>query len=48
MVGIFADHGLDWRHFRGDGTTPGAQEIYNSGHAAQVTWILADEDPEEL
>lgn len=48
MIGIFPDHGLGWRHFRGDGTTSGAQEIYDPGHAAQVTWILADEGPEEL
>jgi hypothetical protein len=48
LIGIFPDHGLDWRHFRGDGATSGAQEIYDPGHAAQVTWILADEDPEQL
>ena len=48
IIGIFPDHGLEWRHFRGDGTTSGAQEIYDPGHAAQVTWILADEGPEEL
>jgi hypothetical protein len=48
MIGIFPDHGLQWRHFRGDGAASGAQEIYHSGHAAQVTWILADEGPEEL
>ena len=48
MIGIFPDHGLQWRHFRGDGITSGAQQIYDPGHAAQVTWILADEGPEEL
>ena len=48
MIGIFPDRGLRWRHFRGDGTTSGAQEIYDPGHAAQVTWVLADEGPEEL
>ena len=48
MIGIFPDRGLQWRHFRGDGITSGAQETYNPGHAAQVTWILADEGPEEL
>ena len=26
----------------------GAQEIYDPGHAAEVAWILPDEDPEEL
>ena len=48
LAGIFPDHGLGWRHFRGDGATSGAQEIYDPGHAAQVTWILADEGLEEL
>jgi len=48
MIGIFPDHGLQWRHFRGEGTTSGAQEIYYPDHVAQVTWILADEGPEEL
>ena len=28
LVGIFPDHGLRWQHFRGDGTTSGAQQIY--------------------
>ena len=46
MIGIFPDRGLQWHHFRGDGTTSGAQEIYDPGHAPQVTWILADEGPE--
>ena len=27
---------------------PARQEIYDPGHAAEVTWILPDEDPEEL
>jgi len=48
MVGIFPDRGLRWRHFRGAATTSGAQQVYDPGHAAQVTWILADEGPEEL
>ncbi len=48
MTGIFPDHGLQWRHFHGDATTSGAKEIYDPGHAAQVTWILPDEGPEEL
>ena len=48
MIGIFPDHGLQWRHFRGDGATSGAQEVFDPGHVAQVTWILADEGPEEL
>ena len=45
QVGIFLDHGLDWLHFTGDGTTAGAQEIYDPGHPAEVTWRLPCEDP---
>ena len=48
LVAIFPDCGLDWQHFRGDGTTSGTQETYDPGHAAAVTWILPDEDPEDL
>jgi hypothetical protein len=33
--------------FRGGGTTSGTQETYGLGHAAEVTWILPDEGPEE-
>jgi hypothetical protein len=47
QVGIFPDHGLDWQHFRGDWTTSGAQEIYDPGHPAEVTWRLPGEDPEQ-
>jgi len=47
LVGIFLDQGLEWQHFRGDGTTVGAQEIYDPGHPAEITWRLHDEDPEE-
>jgi hypothetical protein len=48
LVGIFLSRGLQWQHFRGDGVTSGAQQIYDPGHAAEVTWISPDEDPEEL
>jgi len=48
MAGIFPDHGLRWRHFRGTASTSGTQEIYDPGHAPQVTWILPGEGPEEL
>ena len=48
LAGIFLSHGLQWQHFRGDGVTSGAQEIYDPGHAAEVTWIVPDEGPEEL
>jgi hypothetical protein len=47
QVGIFLNHGLDWKHFRGDGTTSGAQQIYDPGHAAELTWCLPSEGPEE-
>ena len=47
QVGIFLDHGLAWQHFRGDGTTSGAQEIYDPGHLAEVTWRLPGEGPEQ-
>jgi hypothetical protein len=45
QAGIFLSHGLDWLHFAGDGTTAGAQEIYDPGHPAEVTWRLPGEDP---
>jgi hypothetical protein len=38
LVGIFLSRGLRWRHFRGDGVTSGAQQIYDPGHAAEVVW----------
>ena len=47
-VGIFLAHGLRWQHFRGDGITSGAQEIYDPGHPAEVTWILPGEAPDDL
>jgi hypothetical protein len=48
LGGIFPDQGLRWQHFRGDGTTSGAQQIYEPGHEPSVTWILPDEDPDDL
>jgi hypothetical protein len=47
QAGIFLEHGLEWQHFRGDGTTAGAQEIYDPGHPAEVAWRLPGEDPEQ-
>ena len=47
LVGIFLDRGLEWQHFRGDWTTSGAQEIYDPGHPAQITWRLPGEGPEQ-
>jgi hypothetical protein len=48
LVGIFPERSLDWQHYRGDGITSGAQEIYDAGHALEAAWCLPDEDPEEL
>ncbi len=49
QVGIFPEHGgLDWQHYRGDCIASGAQEIYDPGHAPEVTWCLPDENPEEI
>jgi hypothetical protein len=48
LVGIFPDRGLHWQHFRGDGIMSGAQQIYEQGHVPEVTWILPDEDPDDL
>ena len=48
FVGIFLDYGLRWQHFRGDGTTSGAQQIYEPGHDPAATWILPGEDPDDL
>jgi hypothetical protein len=48
LVGIFPDQGLRWQHFRGDGTTFGAQQIYEPGHDPAVTWIIPGEDPDDL
>jgi hypothetical protein len=37
-VGIFLRFGLDWRHYRGDGTTVGLIELFDPGHAAVIAW----------
>jgi hypothetical protein len=37
-VGIFVRFGLDWRHYRGDGTTAGMNELFDPGHAPVVAW----------
>ena len=48
LAGIFPDRGLRWLHFRGDGSISGPQQIYEPGHALEVTWISPDEDPDDL
>ena len=45
QAGIFLDHGPAWQHFNGDGTTAGAQELYDPGHPVEATWRLPGEDP---
>ena len=42
-IGIFLERGLVWRHYTGDGTTAGKQQIYDPGHAPVVTWLLAED-----
>jgi hypothetical protein len=44
-LGIFVERGLAWRHYTGDGTTVGQQQIYDPGHTPVVTWRLS-EDPQ--
>jgi hypothetical protein len=39
-IGIFLRFGLDWRHFRGDGTTIGQIELFDPGHGPVVAWRL--------
>ena len=46
-IGIFMEQGLAWRHYTGDGTTAGQQQVYDPGHAPVVTWrLFEDEDPQ--
>ncbi len=28
-IGIFLTHGLNWQHYRGDGTTVGEREVFS-------------------
>jgi hypothetical protein len=37
-VGIFVRSGLDWRHFRGNGTTASPFELFDAGHAPMIAW----------
>ena len=45
-LGIFLRFGLDWRHYRGDGTTVGQIEIFDPGHAPVIAWRPAAEASE--
>jgi len=40
-IGIFLRYGLDWRHYRGDGTIIGQIELFDPGHEPIVSWRLA-------
>jgi hypothetical protein len=42
-IGIFLERGLNWLHYAGDGTTAGAQHIYDPGHTPVVTWLLSED-----
>jgi hypothetical protein len=37
-AGIFLRLGLDWRHYRGDGTTAGQIELFDAGHTPIIAW----------
>jgi hypothetical protein len=39
-IGIFLRFGLNWRHFRGDGTIIGQIELFDPGHEPVVAWRL--------
>ncbi len=39
-IGIFLRLGLDWRHYRGDGTIIGQIELFDPGHDPAVAWRL--------
>jgi hypothetical protein len=39
-IGIFLRYGLEWRHFRGDGTIIGQIELLDPGHQPVVSWRL--------
>ena len=42
-IGIFLRLGLDWRHYRGDGTTIGQIELFDAGHTPVVAWRPAND-----
>ena len=48
LVAIFPDRDLRWLHFRGDSRMSGAPQVYEPGHAPEVTWIRPDEDLDDL
>lgn len=40
-IGIFQRFGLDWHHYRGNGTIVGQIELFDPGHDPVVAWRLA-------
>jgi hypothetical protein len=38
-IGIFIKFGLDWHHYR-EGSALGKAEIFDPGHAPELTWRL--------
>ncbi len=42
-IGIFLTHGLNWQHYRGDGTTAGDQEIFSPRHEPVISWRLLED-----
>jgi len=44
-VGIFLRFGLDWRHYRGDGTVSQI-ELFEADHAPVIAWRLASASSE--
>ena len=48
LVAIFPDRDLRWLHFRGDSRMSSVQQVYEPGHVPEVTWILPDEDLDDL
>jgi hypothetical protein len=47
-IGIFLRLGLDWQHYRGDGTTRGPIEVFDEGHVPVVAWHPARTWPTDL
>ena len=46
-IAIFIKFGLDWRHYR-KGNALGEAEIFDPGHAPELTWRLPAPAPAEI
>jgi hypothetical protein len=40
QIGVFLRFGLDWRHYKSNGTIIGRIELFDPGHASVVAWRL--------